>query len=217
MWEPRAWYLTCCSQHCFVSGRTGYIKSNQIFQIVTMCWHARPPPQTLKTDPKLLNNLCIESTEPLMLYVATNRVIHIRDTKHGKANLSEGVDNNYRYLNTGQWNNLLRLFIQYEELLDGTLCGWKDEIVNFELKPDAKPCHSRPLPILQLKEESSIKEVAQLVEKRSVETHSGIWMDLSIIYHFKEAKIPKSTTNSTIHVWPSRAKQICHKQVLPTP
>ena len=98
-------------------------------------------------DQNLLNNLYTESTEPSVSRVATKRVTHILDAKCEKANLPEVVDNNYKHLTIDQQNKLHRLLIQYEELFDGTLGDWKGELVNFELKPDAKPYHGRPFPV----------------------------------------------------------------------
>ena len=76
-----------------------------------------------------------------MSRVATNRVTHILDAKDEKANLPEVVDNNCKHLTIDQQKRLLRLLIQYKELFDGTLVDWKGELVNFELKSDAKPYH----------------------------------------------------------------------------
>ena len=76
-----------------------------------------------------------------MSYAAINNVTHILDTKYEKENQPEVVDNNCKHLTIDQRNKLLRLLIQYEELFDGTLGDWKGELVNFELKSDAKPYH----------------------------------------------------------------------------
>ena len=38
-----------------------------------------------------------------------------------------------------QRNNLLKLLHKLEELFDGTLGTWKNDLVYFELKEDAKP------------------------------------------------------------------------------
>ena len=63
-----------------------------------------------------------------------------------------------------QQKKLLTLLIQHEELFDGTLCDWKGESVNFELKLDAKPDHGRPFPVPHVHKDTIKKEVARLVE-----------------------------------------------------
>jgi hypothetical protein len=84
--------------------------------------HVELPMQSLQSlsDPKILNNLYREATEPAISRVATNRVTQILDAKYEKANLPEVVENNCKHLNVQQRNDLLRLLIQHEELSDGT-------------------------------------------------------------------------------------------------
>ena len=112
----------------------------------------------------MLNNLYREATEPAISRVATNRVTQILDAKYEKANLPEVVENNCKHLNVQQRNELLRLLIQHEELFDGTLGDWQDELVSFELKPDAKPYHGRPFPIPRVHRDTVKREVERLVE-----------------------------------------------------
>ena len=40
----------------------------------------------------------------------------------------------------------------------------QQELVNFELKPDAKPYHGRPFPVLQVHKDTIKNEVARLVD-----------------------------------------------------
>ena len=120
--------------------------------------------QSLNNNPKMLNNLYREATEPAISRVATNRVTQILDAKYEKANLPEVVENNCKHLNVQQRNELLRLLIQHEELFDGTLGDWQDELVSFELKPDAKPYHGRPFPIPRVHRDTVKREVERLVE-----------------------------------------------------
>jgi len=128
--------------------------------------HVELPMESLQSlsKKKMLNNLYKEATEPAISRVATNRVTQILDAKYEKANLPKVVDDNCKHLNAQQRNNLLRLLIQHEELFDGTLGDWRDELVNFELKKDAKPFHGRPFPIPQVHKDTVKKEVERLVE-----------------------------------------------------
>ena len=54
--------------------------------------------------------------------------------------------------------------MQYETLFYGTVGDWKEELVNFELKPDAKPYRGRPFPVPQVHKDIIKKEFARLVE-----------------------------------------------------
>ena len=56
------------------------------------------------------------------------------------------------------------MLIQYEDLFDGTLGDWKGELVNVELKPDAKPYHGQPFAVLHVRKDAIKKEVARLVD-----------------------------------------------------
>jgi hypothetical protein len=146
--------------------------------------HVALPMQDLHSldDPKLLNNIYTESTEPSVSRVATNRVTQILDAKYEKANLPEVVNNNCKHLTINQRNKLLRLLIQYEELFDGTLGDWKGESVNFELKPDAKPYHGRPFPVPHVHKDTIKKEVARLCEIGVLkQIHESEWASPSFI------------------------------------
>ena len=128
--------------------------------------HVKLPMQQLQDlgNPKVLQNLYRESTEPSVSRVATNRVTQILDAKYEKANLPNIVNDNCKHLNAQQRNDLLRLLLQHEELFDGTLGEWRGEAVNFQLQLGAKPFHGRPFPIPHVHKDTIKKEVARLVE-----------------------------------------------------
>ena len=63
-----------------------------------------------------------------------------------------------------QRSDLLRPLIQHEELFNGTLGDWQDELVSFELKKDARPYHSRVFPIVQVHIDTDKEEVEWIVE-----------------------------------------------------
>ena len=73
------------------------------------------------------------------------------------ANLPKVVEDNCGHLNVQQRNDLLRLIIQYEELFDGTLTDWQDELVSFEPKKDDRVSHTM---------------VAHFQYRKSIETQS---------------------------------------------
>ena len=58
-------------------------------------------------NPKMLNNLYQEATEPAIFRVATNQVTQILDVKYEKANLPKVVKDNCGHLNVQQCNDLL--------------------------------------------------------------------------------------------------------------
>ena len=126
--------------------------------------HVELPMQSLHDlSDQNLQNLYRESLEPSISRVATKRVTKILDAKYEKANLPEVV-NNCTHLSVTQKNALLRLLLQHEELFDGTLGEWQDELVNFELRPEAKPYHGRPFPVPHHHKDTIKKEVQRLVE-----------------------------------------------------
>ena len=67
-------------------------------------------------------------------------------------------------------NELLRLLIQHEELLDDILGDWQDKLVSFELKKDAKPYHHRSVPIPPVHRDTVEREVERLVGKGVLKT-----------------------------------------------
>ena len=83
----------------------------------------------------------------------------ILDAKYEKANLPKVVNDNCTHLNAQQHNELLCLLIQHEELFDGTVGDWQNELVNFELRKDAKPFHGQPFPIPHIHKDTVKKEV----------------------------------------------------------
>ena len=128
--------------------------------------HVELPMQSLQSlcNPNMLNNLYREATEPTISKAATSRVTKILDAKYDKANLPKVVEDNCKHLQVQERNALLRLLLQHEILFDGTLGDWRDELVSFELKPDAKPYHGRPFPIPRVHRDTIKTEVARLVE-----------------------------------------------------
>ena len=108
------------------------------------------------------NNLA-SSLEPISTELATQRVVHILDANYQKADLP-AVVKTCTHLSQNEQNELLELLNEFEDLFDGTLGDWNTEPVSFELKPDAKPYHSRAFPIPKVHKETILKEINRLVE-----------------------------------------------------
>ena len=78
------------------------------------------------SNPKMLNNLYREATEPAISRVANNWVTQILDAKYGREKMPKVVEDNCEHLNVQQLNELLRLLMQHDKLFDGTLGNWQD-------------------------------------------------------------------------------------------
>ena len=72
---------------------------------------------TLESTWAVINSMV---QEPHSMHEATQRVIHILDTKYEKADLQSVVSTNCTHLSLQDQNKLLELPTEYEELFDGT-------------------------------------------------------------------------------------------------
>jgi hypothetical protein len=97
------------------------------------------------------------------LMEGTERVTRILDAKYEKADINQVVDD-MDHLDAEQRAKLKSLLFKYEHLFDGTLGTWATDPVEFELKEDAQPYHTRAFPIPQIHEATLRKEVDRLVE-----------------------------------------------------
>ena len=75
------------------------------------------------------------------------------DAEYQAANLPE-VAEKAENLNGSQKASILKLLHKYETIFDGTLGDWKTDPVKLELKPDAKPVHSRAFPVPHVRKET---------------------------------------------------------------
>jgi hypothetical protein len=79
---------------------------------------------------------------------AKHSMMHLRLKKilnakyYEPANLNK-IAHNSGYLTDNEQMQLLSLLHKYQHLFDGLLGTWNDKPYNIELKPDAKPYHSR--------------------------------------------------------------------------
>ena len=92
---------------------------------------------------------------------ATDRMHKILDAKYEPADLEEVVES-CKHLDDDERDALLSLLKKYESLFDGTLGHWKGEDYDIELKPDAKPYHTRPFSIPKAYEQTLRTEVERL-------------------------------------------------------
>jgi len=92
---------------------------------------------------------------------ATDRMHKILDAKYEPADLEEVVES-CKHLDDEERDALLSLLKKYESLFDGTLGHWKGEDYDIELKPDAKPYHTRPFSIPKAYEQTLRTEVERL-------------------------------------------------------
>ena len=71
---------------------------------------------------------------------------HILDAKYEKADIPAYI-NAQKHLTRQQKQLLLAVLSRHETLFDGTLGDWNTTPVDFQLKPDAKPYHAKPMPV----------------------------------------------------------------------
>jgi hypothetical protein len=82
---------------------------------------------------------------------ASSCLTKIYDTKYEPADL-EKIARNCDYLTDNKQTQLLSLLHKYQHLFDCLLGTWNAKPYNIELKPNAKPYHSRPFPVPKIHE-----------------------------------------------------------------
>ena len=124
-------------------------------------------------DKKEILTMFALMAEPDICRKSLNRAIKIIDCGRTEPpNINDIVDNN-NHLNDEQKVKLKHLLDEYKDLFDGSLGDWNTPPVSVELKPDAKPHHSRPYPVPQIHKEQFKKELDSLVELGVLEKDSG--------------------------------------------
>jgi hypothetical protein len=86
-----------------------------------------------------------EIYESQALNEASSLLKKILDSKFKPADLNK-IALNCDYLTDNKQMQLLSLLHKYQHLFNGLLGTWNAKPYNIELKPDAKPYHSRPIP-----------------------------------------------------------------------
>jgi hypothetical protein len=88
------------------------------------------------------------------------------DAKYEPADLDK-IARNCDYLTDDEQMQLLSLLHKYQHLFDGSLGTWNDKPYDIELKPDAKPYHSRPFPVPKI-HEATLKIELECLTKAGV-------------------------------------------------
>jgi hypothetical protein len=104
-----------------------------------------------------------EIYESQALIDASSRLKKILDAKYEPADLDK-IARNCDYLTDDEQMHLLSLLHKYQHLFDGSLGTWNAKPYNIELKPDAKPYHSRPFPVPKIHEATLKIELERLTK-----------------------------------------------------
>jgi hypothetical protein len=104
-----------------------------------------------------------EIYESQALIDASSRLKKILDAKYEPADLDK-IAPNCDYLTDNEQMQLLSLLHKYQHLFDGSLGTWNAKPYNIELKPDAKPYHSRPFPVPKIHEATLKIELEHLTK-----------------------------------------------------
>jgi len=94
--------------------------------------------------------------------IDAERIQQIVSAKYSPADLQVEVEK-LNLLETDKIQ-LYNLLSKYNSLFDGTLGVWKSEPVHLELKPDAKPYHSKPYPVPYSQERKLKEELQRFIE-----------------------------------------------------
>jgi hypothetical protein len=90
-----------------------------------------------------------ESYESQALNDASSHLKKILDVKYKPADLDK-IAHDCDYLTDDKQMQLLSLLHKYQHLFDGLLGTWNAKPYDIELKPDAKPYHSRPFLVTKI-------------------------------------------------------------------
>jgi hypothetical protein len=105
-----------------------------------------------------------ESYESQALNDASACLKKISDAKYEAADLNK-IARKCDYLTDDKQTQLLSLLHKYQHLFTGSLGTWNAKPYNIELKPDAKPYHSRPFPVPKIHEATlKIEELECLIK-----------------------------------------------------
>ena len=125
------------------------------------------------SDPRRLYNIYREATEPAVTKEATRRVCEMLESKYEKADLNKVVQDNCPHLTEDQREALLKLLQRHEGLFEGKLGTWDDELVHFDMKPNAKPFRANPYPVPRIHRDTIRRELKRLCELGVIEEIEG--------------------------------------------
>jgi hypothetical protein len=107
-----------------------------------------------------------EIYESQALIEASSHLKKILDMKYEPADLNK-IARNCDYLTDDKQMQLLSLLHKYQHLFNHLLGTWNAKPYNIELKPDAKPYHSRPFPVPKI-HEATLKIELECLTKAGV-------------------------------------------------
>jgi hypothetical protein len=94
---------------------------------------------------------------------ASTHLKKILDATYEPADLDK-IARDCDYLTDDKQMQLLSLLHKYQHLFNGSLGTWNGKPYDIELKPDAKPYHSRPFPVPKIYEATLKTELECLVK-----------------------------------------------------
>ena len=107
------------------------------------------------------NAIIEDTTESDSVKQQMSRMNRILDANYEQPDLEAELAK-MMHLTDFQWTLLMALLRKHETLFDGKLGEWKGDPVDIELKPDAKPYHTKAYPITHIHEAMFKKDLDRL-------------------------------------------------------
>jgi hypothetical protein len=130
-----------------------------------------------------------EIYESQALNDASSHLKKILDMKYEPADLGK-IARNCNYLTDNEQMQLLSLLYKYQHLFDGSLGTWNAKPYNIELKPNAKPYHSRPFLVPKI-HEATLKIELECLTKAGVlqKVNQSEWAAPTFLIPKKDAMV----------------------------
>jgi hypothetical protein len=129
-----------------------------------------------------------EIYESQALNDASSRLKKILDVKYEPADLDK-IACNCDYLTNDEQTQLLSLLHKHQHLFNGSLGTWNAKPYNIELKPDAKPYHSRPFPVPKIHEATLKIELERLTKAGDLKVNQSKWAAPTFLIPKKDATV----------------------------
>ena len=138
------------------------LKMDVLYSSEAIVWDGlRLPMQEVKNNFMDFNAIIEDTTESDSVKEQMNRMNRILDANYEKPDLKAEVAK-MTHLTDFQQTLLKALLGKHEALFDGKLGEWKGDPVDIELKPDAKPYHTKAYPIAHIHEATFKKDLDRL-------------------------------------------------------
>jgi hypothetical protein len=121
-------------------------------------------------------------------------LMHLHILKNIRCNIRASrphkIARNCDYLTDDKQTQLLSLLHKYQHLFNGLLGTWNAKPYNIELKPDAKPYHSRPFPVPKI-HEATLKIELECLTKAGVlkKVNQSKWAAPTFLIPKKDAMV----------------------------